>query len=564
MRVSRRFLSSHLKQYQEQNLKFIEKGNLNCRYCIERKKTLDTFILLSQTKPLLSFGCEIFGLLSKEILSKCKNVKYNFRNTMASDMDASQFNLKNALGSLNRLRSVKPGVAGMYDKRQFSTKPPTDNREMLENHIPSDRFSRAAAIAGLVVNVASNTAMDVISRYVQGERQNVIKQSLSSDKNVKLLVDCLCKMRGTALKFGQLLSLQYGILPEVLRKALIQVRHHADIMPRWQVEDVMSRELGKDWIHKFKSFDFNPIASASLGQVHKAVCLDGQDVAVKIQFPGVAASISSDIDNLQLICKTFGLLPERFFVDQFANELKVELQSECNYVNEAQFYEIFRQLQLDGFHIPQLITPLCTSRVLTLHFVEGIPIENTRTLSQDVRNSIGDRLLHLSLCELFLFGLMNTDPNPSNYLYNATNDVIGLVDFGSCRRFSPKFVSEYFELVKASVEENDSEIIRLSSSLGFLSEKDSIEMKQCHLASVLITGEPFRTQGRFDFGSSDIIKQLRRNASVILQKRTQPPPPEVYSLHRKLAGCYVICQMINAKVAASDIYHEIASAFTGH
>ncbi|CDR97866.1 ABC1family protein, putative [Babesia bigemina] len=444
---------------------------------------------------------------------------------------------------------------------------------MNQNAVPADRFSRVANIAGLMINVASTTAKQAVQRYmqvgaerrwtlttVQGERGNVIQQAMASDENVKLLVDCLCKMRGTALKFGQLLSLQYGILPESIRRALVDVRHRADVMPEEQVIQILRNELGDGWRDKFEVFDLQPMASASLGQVHSAVTKDGRRVCVKVQFPGVADSIDSDVANLIFICTKTNLIPKNFFIKQFARELKVELTTECDYGNEASFYKIFKQLQLEGFSVPDVIDEVSTRRVITTEFVPGVPVEDCKHLPQHVRDSIGDRLLRISLSELFIFGLMNTDPNPSNYLYDEKTDLIGLIDFGSCRSFNPEFVREYSKLVLASVDEDTEKIVSLSRSLGFLGDEDTDEMVRHHVESVLITGEPFRHDGRFDFRKHDIIQQCREKASIILKIRKQPPPPEVYSLHRKLAGCYVICQLLGAHVDAKSIFETISQA----
>ncbi|KAK1937326.1 putative ABC1family protein [Babesia divergens] len=441
---------------------------------------------------------------------------------------------------------------------------------MNQSSLPANRFSRAAAVAGLMLNMASATAKEAVHRYMQvrkplnatdGERRDIIQHSLASEENLKLFVDCLCKMRGTALKFGQLLSLQYGILPESVRKALISVRHRADVMPEEHVKGMMARELGNNWQEMFKEFDFQPMASASLGQVHNAITKDGKRVCVKIQFPGVADSIDSDISNILFICTKTNLIPKNVFLSNFANEVKVELTSECDYKNEASFYKIFKQLLLGGFTVPDVIDALSTKHVITTAFVPGVPIEECRYLPQDIRDSIGDRLMRLSLSEIFIFGLMNTDPNPSNYLYNSQTDLIGLIDFGSCRSYDPKFVKDYYELVSASVSQvNDIASIReLSYRMGFLSRQDSEQMVHHHVESVLITGEPLRFEGRFDFGANNIIQQCREKASIILKIRKQPPPPEVYSLHRKLAGCYLICQLLRSRVEAHRIFKEITA-----
>lgn len=274
------------------------------------------------------------------------------------------------------------------------------------------------------------------------------------------LTDSVCKMRGeyignlgAALKLCQFLSMQQNALPQPLLDALANARNRADFMPQEQVLHILTSEFGDNWRDKFDQFDLTPIASASIGQVHLAN-VKGRQVAVKIQFPGVSDSIVSDIDNFIKLCDILHLVPESMFIDIFGKEIKSELLSECHYLNEAEFYRIFKQLLggLDGFYVPDVLSGLTTNKILTTEFVTGISLDQAATiLSQDKRNSIGSRLLKLVLNELFAFQLMNTDPNPRNFIYDIENDIINLIDFGAVRHYNEKFINDYREIVKASI-----------------------------------------------------------------------------------------------------------------
>src|SRR5690606_11367222 len=146
-----------------------------------------------------------------------------------------------------------------------------------------------------------------------------------------ILADALCKMRGAALKLGQILSIQDdSMVSPVIQKALEKVRHSAYMMPKKQLEQVLIEELGENWRDGFLEFDMQPMAAASIGQVHRGILKDGREVAVKIQYPGVANSIDSDIKNLKRIVDYTNLIPKGAFINDTMNQARKELQMECD------------------------------------------------------------------------------------------------------------------------------------------------------------------------------------------------------------------------------------------
>lgn len=155
--------------------------------------------------------------------------------------------------------------------------------------------------------------------------------------------------------------------------ALDIVRQGADVMPRAQLNQVIDAELGPDWSSKLISFDYEPLAAASIGQVHKAVTKDGLEVAMKIQYPGVADSIDSDIDNVKLLLDYTNLIPKGLFLDSAMKVAKEELSRECDYELEAANQKRFRNLlsDLEGFYVPMVIDNISSKRVLTTELVSG-------------------------------------------------------------------------------------------------------------------------------------------------------------------------------------------------
>lgn len=178
--------------------------------------------------------------------------------------------------------------------------------KMNERRVPSSPFARVAGFSGLAARMVAGAAVENISAVFSGQSASKI-----SDANAERLADALCRMRGAALKLGQMLSLQdEGYLPPALAQALDKVRQGADYMPKTQLYAQLEKQLGEKWRERFLDFDDIPLAAASIGQVHQARLVDGTDVAVKIQYPGVAESIESDLDNLRTLVLMVNIFPK--------------------------------------------------------------------------------------------------------------------------------------------------------------------------------------------------------------------------------------------------------------
>ncbi|MBA0831890.1 hypothetical protein Goarm_016318, partial [Gossypium armourianum] len=205
---------------------------------------------------------------------------------------------------------------------------PVKRRRPRERKVPATTFSRAfgslyniKSFAALGAGLAWGTVQESAKRLVYGSPNSNEKQSavspFLSEKNAERLALALCRMRGAALKLGQMLSIQdESLVPAPILAALDIVRQGADVMPRSQLNQVLDAELGPGWSTKLTSFDYEPLAAASIGQVHRAVMKDGMDVAMKIQYPGVADSIESDIENVKLLLDYTNLIPEGLYLDR--------------------------------------------------------------------------------------------------------------------------------------------------------------------------------------------------------------------------------------------------------
>ncbi|KAE8915018.1 Protein ABC transporter 1 [Phytophthora fragariae] len=428
-----------------------------------------------------------------------------------------------------------------------------------EKHVPSSPLSRILGFGGLAARLAVGTAAEI----VRSGGKNGTYNALVSDSNAEKLVETLCTMRGAALKLGQMLSIQdEALIPSKLAVALDRVRENAHVMPKDQLHQQLETELGEDWRSKFQEFDDVPIAAASIGQVHRATLLNGERVAIKIQYPGVAESIGSDLSNLKRLVTYTNILPRGLYIDEIIRVGKEELTAECDYVNEAENQERFRELieqsgMGEKYVVPRVYRELSTSRILTTQLISGVAVDKAVHLSQDVRNSIARRILELTINELFNWRFMQTDPNWSNFMYNASTDMIGLVDFGAAREYGSSFVDDYFNIVWAAANEDEKTLVDYSIKTHFLTGDESPAMLRAHVAAGMVVGEPFRSHEPFDFQKSKLTTRLGQHTEVFMHGRLTPPPQEAYSLHRKLAGAFLMCIKLRAVVPCRDVLENV-------
>ncbi|KAJ8280245.1 hypothetical protein GJAV_G00052260 [Gymnothorax javanicus] len=466
---------------------------------------------------------------------------------------------------INKARKAKQVTEKVVLARP--TRPKLSDRAR-ERKVPATRISRLANFGGLAVGLGLGAIAEVAKQSFGGKRgdaHSLLDSPFLSDANAERIVQTLCKVRGAALKIGQMLSIQdNSFISPQLQKIFERVRQSADFMPSWQMKKVLEQELGPDWRDKFASFEEKPFAAASIGQVHQAVLHDGREVALKIQYPGVAESIQSDINNMMSVLKMSVALPEGLFADSSLEVLQRELAWECDYKREAECVKRFKAL-LEGdpyFEVPGVVDELTNTRVLTMDLVSGVPLDGCLELDQDTRNTISRNILELCLRELFEFRFMQTDPNWANFFYNAERNKVILLDFGACRDYPVEFTDHYIEVVHAASVGDRETVLQKSKDLKFLTGFETKAFQDAHVEAVMILGEAFASPEPFDFGKQSTTRRIHELVPVMLRHRLTPPPEETYSLHRKMAGSFLICAKLGAKIACHDMFRDIYLAYT--
>lgn len=439
-----------------------------------------------------------------------------------------------------------------------------------ESRVPSSRIGRVASFGGLAAGLMVGTVSELAKKTlgvvetggasVSSSDSLLKKNSLMSDANLERIVNTLCRVRGAALKLGQMLSIQDdSIVDPRLLEVFERVRQSADFMPASQMKKVLVQELGKDWRDKLADFEEKPFAAASIGQVHRAILHDGREVAIKIQYPGVANSINSDINNLVTLLKVWNLFPEKFFIDKFIAVAREELALECDYLREAEYSQRFRELLKDDerYQVPEVIPELSTKQIITTEMISGVPLDQVADMDQETRNFVASAMLNLLMREIFEFHMMQTDPNWSNFFYDPEKKKINLLDFGASREYSDDFVDEYIEVVRAAQLGDRNTVLEKSRNLKFLTGYEAKVMEDAHIDAVMILGEPFAEDGEFDFSTQDTQRRIVNLVPTMMEYRLTAPPEESYSLHRKLSGGFLIATKLKSKFECKHIFERL-------
>ena len=439
--------------------------------------------------------------------------------------------------------------------------------EMRESRVPESRFGRLWQYGGLATSMAFGAVGEGFKRFTGSGADGSL---MLSEANVNRLVAKLSKMRGAALKLGQMMSFQDSkVLPATINTILQRVQDSADYMPPAQRNQVLVRSLGEDWRDLFSNFEERPFAAASIGQVHKAtLASNGKDVAVKVQYPGVRNSIDSDLNNLSLLLTASRLLPKGLYLDKTIANARTELGWECDYEREAEACIRFKQLLSEEqatFAVPKVYLEACGPDVLTAEFMHGKGVTKIADLSQDERDWIGTHVLRLCLRELMEWRFMQTDPNWTNFLYNRSAQKLELLDFGASRDFPSKFIEPYVSLLIAASKGDRDTCRDRSIELGYLTGHESNEMLAAHVDSILTLSEPFNETAPevYDFEDQTITDRVRANIGLMLRERMAPPPEETYSLHRKLSGAFLLCARLRSKIRTREMFADAVTLWEG-
>lgn len=387
-----------------------------------------------------------------------------------------------------------------------------------------------------------------VDEVTSGRLKNRLEQA-------KLLTEQLSQLKGAAMKAGQLLSLDAAdYFPPEAVEILSKLQGKAEPVPWDELRSVLVDDLGEKKIADFETLSIEPSASASIGQVHRGK-LDGRDVAVKIQYPGVAESVDSDLKILKTVGQSLLTLSGRKIdLDELFAELATVLKQEADYTLElANMKEYGTYLAGDqDFAVPAPIESHSTKRVLTMSWEPGQTLNEwlkTRPSKAD-RQLIGKRLLDLYTREFWDWGFVQTDPNYGNFLIRPNPLKLVVLDFGATLRYPIEFRREYRQLLLAMGTGDAKRIVDVSIAQSLIDPRESDESKRKLADMMLLSLEPFAPENQpFEFKDEDYARRTRESIREFTQGlKYSAPPRKVIFLHRKLGGVFAFLKKLDVEL----------------
>ena len=429
--------------------------------------------------------------------------------------------------------------------------------------VPTGRSSRLFHMGGVVAAIAGGVVAGGLRQLASGQRPD-LPNLLLTPSNALRLTSGLSHLRGAALKLGQMLSMDTGlVLSPQISQIFASLRDDAKPMPPKQLQTVLNAQWGPGWLKQFRRFDVRPFAAASIGQVHRAQTLDGQDLAIKVQYPGVRDSIDSDVDNIATLMRLPGLVPSGMDLQPLLAEAKRQLHAEADYQAEANHLAQFGSLLAgsDMFLVPDLHPALCTSQVLAMRYVDSAPLDSLSHAPQALRDKVAAALIDLVLREIFVFGAMQTDPNWANYRYCPPSGRIVLLDFGAVQTIAPSLAADFRALAQVALDGEPKATRDAMLRIGYFGPTTAPHHQTLIQSMFDLAMGPLRQSSPFDFGQSDLLEHLRDMGLAIGSDRdlAHEPPAATLFLHRKIGGMYLMAAKLRARVALRPMVETYCS-----
>ena len=419
------------------------------------------------------------------------------------------------------------------------------------------RFSRFARLAGLGARLST----EVMSKGVKKLAGST--EGLIGNAGAEKLVATLGEMKGLAMKLGQAMSMDPDQLPPEVRSVIARLQNQAPPMPYATVREVVKRELGGYPEEKYAQFDPKPLASASLGQVHRAKTHEGQAVAVKVQYPDIKKAMLADLANLgsmvSVVTRGVGMTEGRAYF----GELRDELLKECDYREEAaraREYAAAAKIAPD-LVVPEPFESLTAERVLTLELIEGETLRDVLGRLDEVPNDERfriSRLLIRAIWAPFLgSGSIHADPHPGNFILMGDGRM-AVLDFGSVKQLSDNWLQVNRRMFRMILEGSHMDVVKLSREAGFTITLKDAEAEPFIRGVIEIACRPVRSSP-FDWATADTSRLMRthflKHAFKIAQMR---PPTEGVMFYRALGGLIQDLQNLKAVGDFRGVYLELA------
>jgi predicted unusual protein kinase regulating ubiquinone biosynthesis (AarF/ABC1/UbiB family) len=380
-------------------------------------------------------------------------------------------------------------------------------------------------------------------------------------RSAERIVESSMHLRGAFMKLIQMLSMRHDLLPQEALDVLTATQSGVPPMSYATISEQVRRELGKRPEALFRSFEQTAFAAASLGQVHRARLKTGEEVAVKVQYPGVEETVEEDLGNLKLLLRTLQALARdvmRQKIDTAAiyQELQERLREELDYVNEARNMEEFARLFADDpdLIIPRVIQELSTRRVLTMSYVDGYPLADVMhpEVELGLRRWVARKCETIVWRQIIEFGVLHTDFHPGNYLVTH-HPMLGILDFGSIRRFPEAIRKANLTVARGIIARDDRLLADGMAKLGYLEVGEDPRP----IAKIMhILFEPMYTDGTYDPADYDTVAKVAKVGEIAIQYKLYRQPAHSVFLLRALIGLEGIIRRLGVKDNYRAIFRQ--------
>ena len=419
-----------------------------------------------------------------------------------------------------------------------------------QDRIPTGKVKRASKFVG----TGARVGMNYIKHYVSGGKN---REELDR-ANAEDIFNTLSELKGSALKMAQILSMDQHVLPEAYTKKFVMAQYSAPPLSLPLVVKTFREAFGKSPFEIFKDFSKNAINAASMGQVHSAV-YNGTKVAVKVQYPGVADSVESDLNMVKpFATKLVGV--KGADVDQYFDEVKERLLEETDYELELKrSMEMAERLKkLEGIYFANYYPEVSSRRIITMDWLEGKHLREFMAdkPDQETRNALGQKLWDFYNVQINELKAVHADPHPGNFLFNM-NGSLGILDFGCVKEFDDDFYQAFFSLLLKDTTENDDILEQRLKRLDMIFDDDSERERSFFLenlkTSIKLTAEPFRNTV-FNFGDKDFINRIYEfgesmgKSPELRKTKKARGPKDALFINRTFFGLYNMLHELGATV----------------
>lgn len=449
-----------------------------------------------------------------------------------------------------------------------NTSKPSNNKQSIDN-LKTSGFERRLSIAKTSLNIGRRWAGNSMSGIFLDKDTRSKRNQEFMEAQANYVVEELGKLKGSVVKIGQMLAL-YGehVLPPEITRALQALNDDTATLSWPKIEQTLRRTL-REKLDELE-VDPIPIGTASLAQVHRAtVIATGEEVVLKIQYPGVAEAIDSDLALFKRLLKVSNMVPQTRALDTWFEEIRDLLHHEVDYDAEANTTERFYERLIDDprYIVPKVNRQYSSKRLLCMTYEPGVSVtsEALQLLPHERQNAIGQAAIEIMMREIFVWGEMQTDPNFGNYLVRISEneneiDKLVLLDFGAIRQFDDGLLTIAHNLLRAGYHHDHQAMMKSMTGYEFF---DTMSDKvRSDIASLfLLATEPFShpdsnpdipadcldSQNRYIWANSKLHSRISANATKAVQSfEFNLPPKELMFISRKFIGAYTFLTVVNA------------------